>query len=427
MPSNILKMKVYSIVSLALLGLCSGQDPVRPYPLPDEYLTTTSILDHQSYISTFDDQQWYLDNIPFVEFPDQNIQDVYYYRTSVLKRHLKYSHEGHGWLFTEFIHPVSWASKLQTIPDSAAHQILEGRWLRDPSYTKDIIDLYMRAGIEALGGISYTHYIHRAILEHTWATGDVDFLVSQLPGMIQTFDLWNVTQNNDTGLYHRIPLSDAQEYSLPGYWVGGPNGGKVDIWNSFGNDFQLIWLGPETYRPNFNAYMVSGARAIAKVAQLANETELADQWTARADTLYENMRNLLWDDNLKFWIDVVEGTNLRVEGRELIGYFPYRLDVGTDEDSIMGLEAGLKPEAFITEYGPTTLEQTDPYFTAFKNTTYCCVSSLVHECVPCIDFKLDLARSIMAIQHIDVPWDSRTASSRQCEHSCHSRSVPTSI
>jgi hypothetical protein len=367
---NTLKLLLLAVLIL----LTSGQDPARPYPLYDDYLTSTSILDHLHYVSTFDDPQWYLDNIPFVDFPDKNIQNVYYYRTSVVKRHLKYSHEGHGWLFTEFIHPVAWASKLQTIPDSAAHQILEGRWLRNPNYTKELINLYMRAGIEALGGISYTHYVHFAILEHAAATGDVDFLVSQLPSMIQTFNLWNITQNNITGLYHRIPLSDAQEYSLPGYWTGGPNGGKVESWNAFGNDFLTIWLGPETYRPNFNAYMVAGARAISKVAEIGGELSLSEQWSDRAATLYTNMRSILWDDSLKFWIDVVESTNLRVEGRELIGYFPYRLDVGTDEDMIKGLEAGLTTDGFLTEFGPTTLEQTDPYYTAFKNTTYCCVS-----------------------------------------------------
>lgn len=420
------RLRLIFSATLLFVPLSLGQDPVRPYPISDDYLSTTSILDHPSYISSFDDQQWYLDNIPFVDFPDKKIQDVYYYRTSVMKRHLKYSHEGHGWLFTEFIHPVSWASKLQTIPDSAAHQILEGRWLRDTSYTKDIINLYMRAGIEALGGISYTHYVHRAILEHAQATGDVDFLVSQLSGMIETFNLWNVTQNNVTGLYHRIPLSDAQEYSLPGYWTGGPNGGKVQSWNDFGNDFATIWLGPETYRPNFNAYMVSGARAISMVAQLANQTNLAQVWSERADTLYTNMRDMLWDENMKFWIDVVEGTNLRVEGRELIGYFPYRLDVGTDEDSIMGLEAGLTPEAFLTEFGPTTLEQTDPYYTALKNTTYCCVS-IFNGSTAMTNWKLDLARSILAIQYFDVSWNTCTNGKRECQFNRHGGVISTTI
>lgn len=89
---------------------CNADDPLRPFPLPDAHLSTTSILNHSQYVQNFDDPQWYLDNIPFVDFPDQSITDVYYYRTSVIKRHLKFAHEGHGWSFTEFIHPVSWGS-----------------------------------------------------------------------------------------------------------------------------------------------------------------------------------------------------------------------------------------------------------------------------------------------------------------------------
>ena len=88
----------HCMLLLCLSGIvrCLAEDPIRPHPLPDADLNTTSILDHASYISSFADQQWYLDNIPFVDFPDKSIQDVYYYRTSVVKRHLKYFHSGHG-------------------------------------------------------------------------------------------------------------------------------------------------------------------------------------------------------------------------------------------------------------------------------------------------------------------------------------------
>lgn len=110
-----------SSCALPLLLLAAGrsgaqQDPVRPYPLPDGHLKSTAILDHASYLGGFDDPQWYLDNIPFVDLPDKEAQDVYYYRTSVIKRHLKYVHEGHGWMFTEFIHPVSWGTASLTDP-----------------------------------------------------------------------------------------------------------------------------------------------------------------------------------------------------------------------------------------------------------------------------------------------------------------------
>ncbi|KKY18166.1 putative six-hairpin glycosidase [Phaeomoniella chlamydospora] len=286
--------------------------------------------------------------------------------------HLKYIHEGNGWIFTEFIHPVSWASKYQTIPDSAAHQVLETRWLRDPNYAKDVIDAYTRGGVEAQSGITYTHYMHRAILEHAGTTGDKAFLLSQLDGMIQTYDFWNVTIDSTTGLYHRTPLSDAQEYSLPGYLTGGPDGGRMQSWTDPNNDYTVIWLGPETYRPNFNAYMVAGARAISEVASLTGDTALAMSWNTTASSLYSKMEDMLYSNDINFWIDVVEGSNLDCVGRELIGYFPFRFDVGTSRHMIQGLEAGLDSEGFITEYGPTTLEQRNPYYTPWKNTTYCC-------------------------------------------------------
>ncbi|KAF2230621.1 hypothetical protein EV356DRAFT_453439, partial [Viridothelium virens] len=362
-----------TVLFVFALRLCAAQDPPQPFPPVDSYLSTTNILNHSSYVDSLDEPQWYLDNIPFVDFPDSAIQDVYYYRASVIKRHLKFAHEGHGWSFTEFIHPVAWASKLQTIPDSAPHHMVECRWLRNPNFVKDLIQLYTRAGVEAISGISYTHYNHRAIYEAAQALGDTTFLTSQLYGMIDSYNLWNATIDNTTHLYHRTPLSDAQEFSLPGYVTGGPNGGPVQYWESFDNDYNTIWLGPETYRPNFNSYMVAGARAIATVAQLAGNTSLAQEWNQYGDGLYSRMLDMLYDNDLQFWIDVVEGTNLPVVGRELIGYFPYRFDVGTGTNMIRGLEAGLNEHEFITQYGPTTLEQTNPYYTALKNVTYCCI------------------------------------------------------
>lgn len=53
----------------------------------------------------------------------------------------------------------------------------------------------------------------------------------------------------------------------------------MQVWDDFGlsvqagggNDYNLIWLGPETYRPNFNAYMIANARAISTVANLTGQ------------------------------------------------------------------------------------------------------------------------------------------------------------
>jgi len=225
-----------------------------------------------------------------------------------------------------------------------------------------------------LTGVLYTNWIPRAIYEHAQVTGDVQFLIAQLPGMIHMYELWHDQYDNDTHLYFRTPVLDSQEYSLTGYLTAGPNGGTVMQWNSLENNYTILLDGPPTYRPNFNAYMVAGARSIAAVFDLVGDAENAQDWAAKADALYLSMRSQLFDEDLQFWVDVVHETGLKVKGRQLQGFFPFRLGVGTDDEYVRGHERGLDNEGFIAPFGPTTLEQRSPYFTASKNVTYCCVS-----------------------------------------------------
>ncbi|KAF1990720.1 Six-hairpin glycosidase, partial [Aulographum hederae CBS 113979] len=358
---------------LLLLQVVSGtSDPIRPYPIPK--LPSTSFLDHISYIRHFhDDHQWYLDSIPFVDFPDKTIQEVYYYRASLMKRHLKFSHEGHRWMFTSFIQPVGQGGKFQTLPGAVPHTILETRWFRDPNFSKDEILLYTRQGAESMTGVLYTHWIIRAIYEHAQVTGDEAFLIAQLPGMIHMFDLWTGQQDNHTGLYFRSPVLDSQEYSLTGYLTAGPDGVPIETWNSLENDYQLLLDGPPTYRPNFNAYMVAGARVISSVAAMTGDMDAADEWNVIANAIYSRMLEYLYDADLNYWVDVVRETEMVVKGRQLQGFFPFRMGVGTDDHFIRGLEESLTEEGFIAPFGPTTLEQENRYFTAKKNITYCCI------------------------------------------------------
>lgn len=251
---------------------------------------------------------------------------------------------------------------------------MEARWLKPPQHVKDLAQLYTRAGVEVQTGITYTHYIQDGIYEAAQALGDTAFLEAQIQGMINTYYLWNVTNDNTTHLYHRTPFLDAQEYSIPGFTVGGPMGGPVQDYLSMDNNYSIIDNSPQTHRSNFNSYMVAGARAIAEVAGMTNDISLARTWNNYADDLYRSLEDMLYSSDLNFWIGVIEGTNQPVIGRQLIGYFPFRFDVGTDESMIRGLETGLTTEHFLTEFGPTTLEQTNPYFTALKNLTYCCLS-----------------------------------------------------
>ncbi|KAL9053444.1 MAG: hypothetical protein Q9162_004747 [Coniocarpon cinnabarinum] len=169
-----------------------------------------------------------------------------------------------------------------------------------------------------------TESIAPSTYEFAQTIGDTQFANSQLQGLIDMFNLWNVTRDPITGLYHRTPLLDAQEFSLPGYIAGGPDGGAVEQWNSMANNYSVIDNGPQTYRVSFNAYMVAAARTISNIAAMTDQASLAQEWNATASTLLNNMQSLLYDNDLNFWIDVIQETNQPAVGRQEIGYYPYR-------------------------------------------------------------------------------------------------------
>ncbi len=100
------------------------------------YSQVTNFVDKDSKLVGFAEKQWFRDNIPFVEVPDKNIEDVYYYRWASHKRHLRYIHPGIGYSVTEFVHDVGYGSKFGVINAAGGHQIYESRWLRNQKYAK---------------------------------------------------------------------------------------------------------------------------------------------------------------------------------------------------------------------------------------------------------------------------------------------------
>jgi hypothetical protein len=101
----------------------------------------TNFVDEGSKVDSYAESQWFKDNIPFVEVPDKAIEDVYYYRFSSLKRHLRYTLPGAGYIVTEFVHKVGYSQKFDTINAAAGHHIDEARWLRNTRYVKVLNDL----------------------------------------------------------------------------------------------------------------------------------------------------------------------------------------------------------------------------------------------------------------------------------------------
>ena len=153
---------------------------------------------------------------------------------------------------------------------------------------------------------------------------------------------------------------------------------------------QDILRGAPSYRPSFNAYMWADAVAIAKVARLAGQGDLAERFEKKAESLKARMLQLLWDDQRKFFFPVYKNDEERdgykikaltktyedgefagdAHGRELIGYVPWQfnmIDRGNTYDAAW--PKLMDRDGFYADFGPSTVERNDPMF-LLKNS--CC-------------------------------------------------------
>src|SRR5271169_287805 len=79
--------------------------------------------------------EWFAKNIPWLDVPDQELEEIYYFRWYAFQKHIRQSPD--GYLISEFLDNVSWAGKFNTIDAAAGHHIREARWLRNPVYVND--------------------------------------------------------------------------------------------------------------------------------------------------------------------------------------------------------------------------------------------------------------------------------------------------
>jgi len=112
-----------SALSVCLV-LGAGQVPAAAAP------ADTPVLDRDAILAAngIDEPQWYKDNIPFVDTPDDAIDSVYYYRWSTYKRALRYTVPGTGYVSTEYDNPV-WYAGTGFSGGNEAHSALSDAWL----------------------------------------------------------------------------------------------------------------------------------------------------------------------------------------------------------------------------------------------------------------------------------------------------------
>jgi hypothetical protein len=277
-------------------------------------------IDHGQLASQYygSDAQWYLDNIPFFECSDKEIEAVYYYRWKLYKAHIRHVGEDE-YVITEFINDVHWDREpYSTINAATMHHIYEGRWLKDDRYMDSYINYMYQGGGNTR---SYSEGIADAAYERYLVNLDSAFIVEQLEYMKSIYDKWSDHWEPEKNLYYIPAMPDATEYTIASIDASGGKDG---------------FEGGDAFRPTLNSYMYGNAMAISKIASLKGEIATNTDYLERAHALKQNIETNLWNDSLQHFTDRFKVNNQYVRywdfirGRELAGMIPWFYNLPSD-------------------------------------------------------------------------------------------------
>ena len=269
------------------------------------------------------------ENIPFFDCPDKAFERTYYFRWWTYRKHIKETPA--GLVITEFLPDVPWAGKYNTISCAAAFHYCEGRWLREQKPLDDYAAFWFRGGGSPR---SYSFWAADAFYNRFLVTGDSAWIKALLPDLVKNYQSWENEKLSPNGLFWQVDDRDGMEMSVCG----------------------------SGYRATINSYMYGDALAIAAIALLSGDKDLADQYSEKAKKIKQAVENQLWDNQAEFFKVLPQDTNARLcTSRELHGYTPWYFNL---PDSAYSSAWKFLPDStyFFAPYGLTTVERKSPGF-----------------------------------------------------------------
>lgn len=282
--------------------------------------------------------EWMKNNIPLFECPQDNFEEIYYYRWWTLRKHIKETPI--GYIFTEFLVNRSYADKYNLIACAMAHHINEARWLHDSKYLDQYIHVWYRGnnGNPMSKLHKFSNYTPYALYERYLVNGNKEYLTDMLPDFDIDYKRWEHERKLPNGLFWQEDVKDGMEESISG-------GRKI-----------------KNARPTINSYMFGNAVALAKIAKLKEDLVLSAYYSAKVDTLKTLIQKHLWNPESQFF-ETLKPTGEFAEVREAIGYIPWMVNL---PDNDKGYEVAWKQlmdkDSFLAPFGLTTAEQRHPEF-----------------------------------------------------------------
>jgi hypothetical protein len=279
---------------------------------------------------------WMKVNIPLFECPQQNFEEMWYYRWWTLRKHIKETPVGYA--FTEFLVNRNYADKYNLIGSALGHHITEARWLHNNKYLNDYVHVWYRGnnGKPMVRLHTFSSWNIHALYNRYLVNADSSYLLNLLPDLETDHARWEDEKRLPNGLFWQADVKDGMEESI--------SGGRKE----------------KNARPTINSYMYGNAMALANMESMAGNKAKSELYALKADSIKKLIQQLLWNTNDTFF-ETLKQTGESANVREAIGFIPWYFNL---PDS--GYEAAWKKvtdeKGFLAPFGLTTAERSHPQF-----------------------------------------------------------------
>jgi hypothetical protein len=303
------------------------------------YIDLFNRMEDENIVQAISNEQsweWMRKNIPFFECPQDNFEEIYYFRWWTLRKHIKETPDGYA--FTEFLVERPYADRYNLISCALGHHIYEARWLHNSRYLDDYVHLWYRGnnGKNMNKLRNFSSWTADALYNRFIVNGDSIFIIDILPDLNYDFVTWESIRQRPDGLFWQYDVSDGMEESI--------SGGR-HIKNA---------------RPTINSYMYGNAMAIKRIAVMSGKNNLAEKYAAKADTLKHLIQSKLWNPE-KIFFETVKENGEFAGVREAIGYIPWYFNL-PDPGFEIAWKQVTDTEGFLAPFGLTTAERRHPAF-----------------------------------------------------------------
>lgn len=280
--------------------------------------------------------EWMEKNIPLFDCPQQNFEEMYYYRWWTLRKHIKQTPSGYA--FTEFLVNRSYADKHNLISCAVGHHVYEGRWLHDQQYINQYLHVWYRGneGKPMAKLRNFSNWNADAVYNRYLVNGDSSYMLNMLPDLQADYAAWEVDRRLPNGLFWQYDVRDGMEESISGA------------------------RREKNARPTINSYMFGNATALSKIAKMAGKKDIADLFCAKADSMKVLVQQALWNPRDTFF-ETQKQNGSPANVREAIGFIPwyFRLPAGGYENAWKKV---MDEKGFLSPFGLTTAERSHPEF-----------------------------------------------------------------